>query len=158
MIVVSDTTPLHYLILIDEVEILPRVLGEIIIPSVVFEELQHDHAPNKIKEYFRAPPDWLSVRQATGIIDIRLEGIDRGEREAILLAEELEADAILIDDLAGRKTAESRGLHVIGTLGLLELAAESGFTDFLDTMARIKAAGFFISRVLEQELMEKHDP
>ncbi|CAN5149612.1 DUF3368 domain-containing protein [soil metagenome] len=157
MIVVSDTTPLHYLVLIDEVEILPRVLGEIIIPRVVFGELQHDHTPSKIKEYFRIPPTWLSVRQATGISDIRLEGIDRGEREAILLAEELEEDAILIDDLAGRRTAEARGLHVIGTLGLLEMAAESGFTGFLDAMFRIMDAGFFISLDLERELMKKHD-
>jgi predicted nucleic acid-binding protein len=157
MIVVSDTTPLHYLILIDEVDLLPRVLGEIVIPHVVYQELQADKTPSKIKNYLRNSPDWLSIRPATGIVDIRLEGIDPGEREAILLAEELIADAILIDDLAGRKIAESRGIHVIGTLGMLELAAEDGLIDFMDAMARIKAAGFFISSALERDLMEKHD-
>ncbi len=156
MIVVSDTTPLHYLILIDEVELLPSVLGEIVIPSIVFDELRHEHTPNKIKEYLRFPPEWLSVRKATGIIDVRLEGIDQGEREAILLAEELAADALLIDDLAGRKFAESRGLKVIGTLGVLELADEKGLTNFLRAMDRIKSTGFFISSSLERDLMDKH--
>ena len=157
MIVVSDTTPLLYLVLIDEIEILPKVLGEILFPQIVFQELQHDHTPSKIKAYFEFPPEWLSIKQPTEVFDVDLAGIDRGEREAILLAEEVVADAILIDDLAGRKVAEIRGLRTLGTLGLLELAAEQGLIVFLDAMAEIKVAGFFISRSLELELLEKHN-
>lgn len=156
MIVVSDTTPLHYLILIDEVDLLPRLLGEIVIPEVVYHELQAEKTPRKIKNYFEVIPSWLSVRQTKRMIDPELQDIDPGEREAILLTEELSADGILIDDLAGRKIAVERGLRVIGTLGLLELAAEEGLVDFLATFDRITNAGFFVSRSLERELRSKH--
>lgn len=156
MIVVSDTTPLHYLILIDEVELLPRLFDEIIIPAIVFYELQADKTPQKIKNYLTEIPKWLSVRPSTGIIDKELEGIDPGEREAILLAEDLTADGILIDDLSGRKIALGRGLRVFGTLGLLELADEKGLTDFLNSFKRIKDVGFYVSHSLETELLLKH--
>lgn len=156
MIVVSDTTPLHYLILIDEVDLLPRLLGEIVIPQIVFSELQADKTPKKIKRYLEIEPNWLSVKPATGIVDQELEDIDPGEREAILLAEELSADGILIDDLAGRKIAFERGLRVLGTLGLLELAAEQGLINFLESYQRIKSVGFYVSRALDGELRSKH--
>lgn len=94
MIVVSDTTPLHYLILIDEVDILPEILGEVVIPVTVFRELQADKTPNKIKHFLTEPPPWLSIKEATGIVDNNLVDIDPAEREAILLAEQLAADAI----------------------------------------------------------------
>lgn len=156
MIVVSDTSPIHYLILIDQVDLLPRLLGEIVIPEMVYRELQADKTPAKIARYFENIPDWLSVRENTGIIDDELSEIDPGEREAILLAEEIAADGILIDDLAGRKVARERGLRVLGTLGFLELAAEEGLIDFLASLSRIKDEGFFISGSLEAELRLKH--
>jgi predicted nucleic acid-binding protein len=85
MIIVSDTTPVHYLILIDEIDLLPRLLGEIVIPEVVFRELQADRTPSKIKNYLRNKPSWLSVCQAPPVIDHQLDDIDPGERAAILL-------------------------------------------------------------------------
>lgn len=157
MIVVSDTTPLHYLILIDEIDLLPEFLGEIIIPMTVYQELQAYKTPEKIKRYLELKPAWLSIRRSTLISDQQLFDIDPGEREAILLAEELSADGILIDDLAGRRIALDRGLRVLGTLGLLEIAGEEGAIDFLDTLKRIKEAGFFISKSLEKELRSRHN-
>ena len=155
MIVVSDTTPLHYLILIDEVNILPGILGEIVIPMTVFRELQADKTPSKIKQFLAEPPAWLSIKAATGIVDTDLFDIDAGEREAILLAEQLAADAILIDDRAGREVAERRGLRVIGTLGVMELAADENLLDFVDALERIKRAGFFISPALEKDFLAR---
>jgi predicted nucleic acid-binding protein len=119
---------------------------------MVFAELQAEKTPEKIKSYMRGPPEWLSVRESPNIIDPELDEIDPGERAAILLAEELSAEGILIDDLAGRIVAADRGLRIIGTLGVLERAGKRGLIDFLDSLDRIKAAGFFISRKLENEL------
>ena len=155
MIVVSDTTPLHYLILIDEVDLLPGILGEIVIPVTVFQELQAAKTPAKIKEFIASVPSWLTVKESTGIYDDELFEIDAGEREAILLAEQLAADAILIDDRAGRETAERRGHLVIGTLGVIEIAAEDGLLDFAKTLDRIKRAGFFVSPSLERDFLRK---
>ena len=156
MIVVSDTTPIHYLILIDEIELLPRLLGSIVIPEVVFQELQHSNTPDDIRDYLSVVPSWLSVRASTGIIDPLLFEIDPGEREAILLAEELAADGILIDDLAGREVAIERGLRVLGTLGLLELAHKADLIDFLASFDNLKQAGFYVSRSLENKLRRKY--
>jgi predicted nucleic acid-binding protein len=123
---------------------------------MVFHEMQAERTPEKIKSYIRSWPDWLSVREAPNIIDPELDDIDPGERAAILLAEEMSADGILIDDLAGRVLAADRGLSVIGTLGVLERAGKRGLIDFLDSLDRIKEAGFFISRPLENDLRSKN--
>lgn len=156
MIVVSDTTPIHYLILIDKVELMPRLLGNIVIPHVVYAELQNNKTPSEIRGYLKVIPPWLTVRSSTGSIDQQLLEIDPGEREAILLAEELEADGIPIDDLAGRTIALERGLTVLGTLGLLEQAHAEGSVDFLTALDRLKNAGFYISRSLEGKLRQKY--
>lgn len=155
MIVVSDTTPLHYLILIDEVSLLPRILGEIVIPVTVHRELQAEKTPRTVKEFMADPPSWLTIKALTGRVDNELLDIDPGEREAILLAEELDADGILVDDLAGREMAEKRGLTVIGTLGLLEIAAEVGLLDFVDALERLTNAGFYVSKDLEQFFLKR---
>jgi predicted nucleic acid-binding protein len=99
----------------------------------------------------------LEIKPDTGIIDEELSIIDPGEREAILLAEAIAADGILIDDLAGRRIAIDRGLRVLGTIGLLEVAAEEGRVDFLEVLSQIKAAGVFMSRSLEADLRGKHE-
>ncbi len=62
MIVVSDTSPLNYLILIDYQDVLPTLFGQIIIPQAVINELQHTKTPNKIKSWIAAKPVWLEVR------------------------------------------------------------------------------------------------
>lgn len=61
----------------------------------------------------------------------------------------------LIDDRAGREVAERRGLRVIGTLGLMELAAEEKLLDFADTLDRIRRAGFFVSPALEKDFLSR---
>lgn len=149
MIIVSDTTPIHYLILIDKIETMPKILGDVIIPDAVFRELTTEKTPLKIKNYLAEIPSWLNVRKCPGPFDAELLDVDLGEREAIVLAEELRAELILIDDNAARLLAESRGLRVTGTLGFLKMAAHVGEVDFPDPLLRIKAAGFYISEALE---------
>ena len=83
--------------------------------------------------------------------------LHRGERQAILLAEALRADALLIDEQIGRTIALSRNLPLSGTLGVLERADTMGFvSDFPQVLQRLKASGFFITEALEQQLLERH--
>lgn len=155
MIVVSDASPLHYLVFIDEVDLLPRVLGKIIIPATVFDELNRRRTPEKIKQFFSEPPEWLSVEPDTGIIDAELNGIDPGEREAILLAEMTGADRLLIDERVGRAVAASRGLQLVGTLGVLEIAAIDGIVVFRRALYDLKKAGFVIKEDLERFFLQR---
>jgi len=99
MIVVSDTSPLTALLTIGQSELLPQLFGEIIIPSAVKSELLRTHP---------ALPGWLwvqSLRDETKA-GLYAQSVDRGEAEAIALAEELHADHLLIDERKGRRLAQ----------------------------------------------------
>jgi len=79
-------------------------------------------------------------------------------REAILLAEALRADVLLVDEQVGRTIALSRKLPLSGTLGVLERADRMGFvSDFPEILQRLKVSGFFIADSLEQQLLQRHD-
>jgi predicted nucleic acid-binding protein len=64
--------------------------------------------------------------------------VDAGELEAIGLAQEIHADAILVDDRAGRNAAIHCGLAVVGTIGLLEQAAARGLIELPSVLARLR--------------------
>jgi predicted nucleic acid-binding protein len=87
MTVVSNTTPLNYLVLIGRVEIPNALYEQVVIPQAVFAELTSTRAPDKVREWVTGKPKWLTVEQAPNVIDSELDEIQIGEREAILLAE-----------------------------------------------------------------------
>lgn len=87
MIVVSDTSPINYLVLIDEIELLTQLFGQVIIPQAVLDELQKEGTPDVVKNWADNCPVWLNVRNATKIDQTIALGA--GEREAISLAEEI---------------------------------------------------------------------
>ena len=155
MIVVSDTTPLNYLVLAGKQDILPLLFGQVIVPEAVMRELQAAAAPPQVHQWLKSRPSWLVVKQAPTPPDKSLFHLDEGEREAIQLAKELKADLLMIDERAGRDEALQRGLPVIGTLGVLESAAERGFVDFPLILAEMKTHGFFISSALELDFLER---
>ena len=155
MVVVSDASPINHLLLVGKIFILPKLLGKVIVPSAVFQELQNRKTPKVVREFIKNCPEWLEVRQATVLFDAELDELDIGEREAIVLAEELSADALLIDERLGRKTALRRNLPVIGTLGILERAAEKGLLDFVEVLQKLKTNGFFIAPTLEKDFLAR---
>jgi predicted nucleic acid-binding protein len=109
--------------------VLARLFERVVIPPTVFAELQHPHTPELVQAWMRTLPAWVSVQKPDSL-DLSLN-VDAGEREAISLAREIQADAVLMDDHAGRRAATQLGLPVIGTLGLLEQAGLRGWIDFL---------------------------
>ena len=150
MIVVSDTSPLNYLVLIDLQHILPELFERILIPSAVRDELQSAGAPEAIARFMAAAPAWLETREVSEV-DPKLQHLDRGEREAIGLGMRLSADVVLLDERKGRQAARDRGLAVSGTLGVLDLADRRGLVHLADAIDRLKATNFRASpRVLKQ--------
>jgi predicted nucleic acid-binding protein len=65
----------------------------------VNEELMRSRAPMKVQPWIKQPPSWLAVVSLTVIPDPRLMKLDAGERDAIILAEELSADQLIVDEL-----------------------------------------------------------
>jgi predicted nucleic acid-binding protein len=129
MIVVADTSPINYLIQIGCVNLLYRLYSEIIVPASVLEELQHSGAPDAVRGWAAGLPGWVRVVSPSVPADSTLEALGPGEREAIQICAELDANLLLIDDRRGRTEAIRRGLSTTGTLGVLLSAAELGWLD-----------------------------
>ena len=155
MIVISDTSPLNYLILIECVHVLPELYGHVVIPEGVFEELQRQSTPDVVREWVSARPDWLEVRKTRMQPDAALELLGVGERQAICLAQELKAAAIIIDEERGRKEAKRRGLSVIGILGVLRDAAERELIDLPTALERLRRTNFRVSDQIINSLLRK---
>ena len=144
MLVIADNTPLRYLILLGYSDILPALYGRVIIPHAVFMELQHPHTPRVVRAWMAKLPTWLEIRQTTSIADPVLAELDAGERDAILLAQELHADLLLIDEGDGYGAATQRGIHCMRTVGLLEQAGIHGLLELPEAIARLRRTNFRI--------------
>lgn len=152
-VVISDTSPLHYLILIGLTDLLPALYTTLSIPEVVARELDQPATPEKIRDWVTRAPDWLRVAPVTtkrAFVD--LHGLDPGEREAILLALVIEADLLLMDDREGVEEARRVGLSVTGTLGVLDRAAELGIIELAPAIESLRQTNFRIAPSLLHRL------
>lgn len=140
MIVVSDTSPLTALLTVGQVELLPKLFTEVIIPAAVRVELLRNHAQL---------PDWLRVVSVkdTAQADKYSRLVDAGEAQAIELARELHADQLLIDERKGRRLAIQEGVPVIGLLGVVLLARRKAFIPSArELLQRLESeAGMYLS-------------
>jgi predicted nucleic acid-binding protein len=149
MIVVADSGPLHYLILLGHVDLLQRFYGQVLVPDLVAGELTTTGAPDVVREWMAHPPTWVDVRPvAADAISLITDDLDSGERAALALAETVRADMLLIDEAAGRAEARRRHLRVTGTLGVLRAGAEQGVIDVPDLMERLKRTTFYLDETL----------
>ena len=115
MIVVADASPLNYLIQIECDNLIRDLYTNVLIPIGVMEELKHPSAPTSVAAWVFRLPLWIDVRLVRPRDDDALKVLDRGEREAIQLAEEQHASLLLIDERRGRSEAKRRGISTIGT-------------------------------------------
>ncbi len=156
MIVVADTSPLNYLILIKQPDVLRRLYGRIVVPRGVVAELLAAGSPAPVREWATEPPEWFEIHEVVVPENLGLGAVDPGEAEAITLAIQLGSRALLlIDDQDGRLLARQRGLAVIGTLGILAEAGEAGFLDLPATLLKLQATNFRVSAALVEQILER---
>jgi len=156
-LVVADTSPLNYLILIGEVEILPALFEKVVVPEVVGDELRHDEAPDAVRRWIVKPPPWLEIApRERDTKDADLRDLDEGERAAILLATRIGAELLLMDDRAGVSIARTRGFAVTGTLGILDLAASRGMIRLNEAVERLKNTSFRYQPEILDALLARH--
>lgn len=162
--VVCDTSPLSYLVLIGEADLLPTLYGEVLIPPIVEEELRHPSGPFVTRQWIQERPSWLRVSQppeeALKDLDSELvetlQALDRGEREAIRLAEGSGASLLVIDERDGRSVARRLGLSITGTIGVLDVAASDGLIDVVDVTRQLRDTSFRASPELYRWLLDRH--
>jgi hypothetical protein len=151
VVVVADTSPLIYLSRVGALGLLHTLFGEVVVPRAVWTEVVEQRTAAPGLDALRIA-NWLRVvDQELPVLDL---GLDAGETAAILLAESLQADLLLIDERLGRRVAESRGLIVRGTLGVLVQARRTGALPALrPVLERLVADGFRISPALIREAL-----
>lgn len=118
-------------------------------PEAVRAELDHPETPIEVRRWIANPPPWLIVRPAAAGArrkTLRAAALDEGEAEALALAATLRADLILMDDRAGVAAARAEGFAVMGTLGVLDLAARRGMIDLAASLARLRATNFGVGQ------------
>ena len=156
MIVVADSGPLHYLILLEHIELLRRFYGQVLVPEPVASELSAAGAPAVVREWIAKPPTWVDVRPVPpDAVSMITDDLDLGERAAIALAETMHADLLLIDEAAGRAEAKRRHLRVTGTLGVLRSGAEQGLVNVPDLLERLKATSFYLDETLLNAVFDR---
>ena len=156
MLVVADTSPINYLVLLEQTVVLPALYTRVFLPPAVVTELQDPEAPEEVRAWVAGLPVWCEVRHPAPLRETEiLAHLGAGEREAILLAQELWADVLLIDEEDGRQAARSRALTVTGTLGVLERAAERGLLDLPSTLARLLTTSFRVRDELIQGMLAR---
>ncbi len=154
MIVVADTTPVNYLILIDRIELLKQLYGRIILPQAVREEMRRVSTPEKVRKWVENLPSWVEVH-TQGVPQMPLN-LGHGEREVIALAVHLQADLVLMDDRKARLAAIERGLTVTGTLAILAAAARRGLEDLPAALDALQQTTFRAPASLIRSILDSY--
>jgi predicted nucleic acid-binding protein len=157
MIVVADATPLIALAKLERLTLLSELFGAIVIPQAVYDEVV-SNTPNRPGSLEVRQATWIQVQAITNqakLADL-LADLDLGEAEALVLAEELHADWILLDESKARLIAQISGLKFIGTIGLLLLAKQTGTITMLRPLLdELRAKNFHLSQKLYQATIDK---
>jgi predicted nucleic acid-binding protein len=141
-VVISDTSPLRYLVFIDQADLLPELYTEVLVPEAVAQELNQTATPEPVRRWIAHRPSWLQVVPLDWPPSVSLPDLDPGEHDAILLALHLKADLVLMDDREGVEEARRLGLTVTGTLGVLDRAAERGLIELAPFIGRLRQTNF----------------
>lgn len=158
VIVISDTSPVSGLYRIGHLYLLELLFVKIILPKAVFEEiLQLRSFGYDLNEITTA--EWIEVKSASNMANVShlLHQLDMGEAEAIVLAKELRADLLVMDEAKGRTIARQEGLTIIGLAGILVKAKADGHISsvklLLDRL--IREANFRISQELYEFVLKE---
>ena len=155
MTAVADTSPLCFLILIGEVELRPKLFSHVAVPSAVIAELIHEDAPDAVRSWASNPPSWAYVHENPTRSTSGLEKLQAGEQAAILLAESIHANLILLDEKSARRVAAERGMRMTGTLGILGEGSLRGLVDLPAAVDRLRKTNFRCSPALLKATLDR---
>jgi len=154
--VVLNSSVIIALAKIGKLELLRKLFGEIVIPTQVYEEVTRDPTLPGAIEILTA--NWIKILQIKNeaLFGELCSEIDVGEAAAIVLAKEIDADLVILDDKLARKKADLLGLEYMGTIGLLILAKKKGLIKSLkEELIKLRNKGFWISDALLWKILKR---
>lgn len=158
MIVVCNTTPLIGLATIQRFELLKLLFGEVHIAQAVYgEAVVAGHETGGAKQEV-SEATWIKIVQVHDrlAVDVLLDELDPGEAETIVLARELNADWVVMDERKGRRKLTQLGLNKIGTLGLLLKAKQLGLIPSVRAdVKQLRQHGFSISQSVVDAVLKQ---
>jgi len=151
MIIYSNTTPFIALSSIDQLELLPKIFGQVHVAKAVIDECAESGriiVPDITKLGWVIPVDDEMDAALTVLFEL-----DRGEKQTILLAKKYQADKVIIDERMGRRIAEYLELNVVGTLGVLAKGKKLGLIkSFRDSAVDMQSQGIYYNTGLVQRI------
>ena len=155
--VIVNSTPLIALSNVGKLEILRKLYEEIYIPQAVFNEVTEKN--DKASQNIQNELSWIHVEsiQNPDKYAMYRAKLHAGEVEVMILAQETpEADLVIIDDNAARKTAKYLGLTVTGTIGVLLKAKMTGLVSEIKPLLNaLQASGFYISEQVIKMILQQ---
>lgn len=160
MIVVSDTTPIISLIKINRLDLLEELFSEVLIPDAVFRELTTNtifaNEAQIVKSSSFLKISSVQNKKALQLLQA-VSGLDDGESEAIILADELKASVLVMDERKGRKVAQKMGIKITGTVGILIQAYDEkkiSANDVKSYLTQLKNSNIRLSESLIQQALD----
>ena len=155
--VVANSSPLIALAAVGKLALLSQLYERVLIPEAVYREVVvHGQDLPGSREVPRS--SWITTTPIQDHLAVHLlaERLGAGESEAIVLAQESDADLLLIDEEIGRRTARRIGLDVVGTLGVLLLAKQAGLVPAVEPLLhQLSEAGFRMSERVQLRVLAK---
>jgi predicted nucleic acid-binding protein len=159
MTIVCDTSPLLLFARADRLGLLPALYQRVVVPGAVLQEVnvQADEPARQIQVHVQQ--DVFQRKEAQGrSLDAVGENMGRGERAAIALARELDAELVVLDDEQGRTEARRHGLSITGSIGILIEAKERDvIASMRRELDRLVEEGLWIDEQLYDRVLREHE-
>ena len=157
MSIIVNSTPLISLALVGQLNLFPKIFGDIYLPRAVYDEVIVN-GKGKAGHTQLLAIDWFQIVSPVNIPlkqSIMLQ-LDEGEAEVITIAKDKNISLVCIDEFSGRQYASLLGLDVIGTLGILLIAKKRGYITAIKPLCdRLQRSNRFISHTLYDEVLKK---
>ncbi|SFR14130.1 DUF3368 domain-containing protein [Desulfoscipio geothermicus] len=156
MIIVSNSTPLISLSKIGKIGLLQNIFGKVFIPDAVYNEVAvqgQGRVGWNLPSYIKAKH--VTNTMASHFLQAQL---DYGESEAIVLAKEMNADLLILDEKKARRIAKLNGITVIGTIGVLQKAKDEGIIKSMrECMDEMIQSGIWLDEKLYRFVLEQNN-
>ncbi|MFN8456270.1 MAG: DUF3368 domain-containing protein [Anaerolineae bacterium] len=158
MIVVSNTTPLIGLAVIQRFSLLQQIFGKIYIAQAVYAEAVVSGREIGGAKREVSTATWIEIVKVKDrlAVEVLLDELDLGEAETIVLAREVSADWVLMDEKKGRRKLSQLGIQKIGTVGILLKAKETGLLSVIrPELELLCQQGFSISQSVIDGILQQ---